>query len=76
MGQMIQFEGELIRINPSKNSIEYFSTNGRSWHHRASASLMVGTMNDLLGSGKELLVNTSKGLYYSTTKGRSWYKRS
>jgi hypothetical protein len=76
MGQMIQLEEELIRINTSKNWIEYSNNNGRSWHNRSMASLMMGTMQDLINNGKELLVTTSKGLYYSNNKGRSWHKRS
>jgi hypothetical protein len=29
----------------------------------------------LMDGGKELLAETSKGLYYSTNSGRSWVKR-
>lgn len=76
MGQMIQLDDELIRINTSKNNIEYSNNSGRSWHNRSSASSMMGTMQDLINNGKELLVTTSKGLYYSSNKGRSWHKRS
>jgi hypothetical protein len=76
MGQMIQLEEELIRINTSKNCIEYSNNNGRSWHNRSMASSMMGTMQDLIHNGKELLVTTSKGLYFSNNKGRSWHKRS
>lgn len=76
MGQMIIHQKELIRINTTKNSIEYSTTDGRSWHHRFSATPMMGTLLDLADSGKELLLSTSKGLYYSTTKGASWHKRS
>ena len=76
MGQMIQLEEELIRINTSKNCIEYSNNNVRSWHNRSMASSMMGTLQDLIHNGKELLVTTSKGLYYSNNKGRSWHKRS
>ena len=31
---------------------------------------------DLADNGKEILLTTSKGLFYSTNKGISWHKRS
>ncbi|OYU82516.1 MAG: hypothetical protein CFE24_15215 [Flavobacterium sp. BFFFF2] len=76
MGQMIIYQKELIRINTSKNSIEYSTNNGISWHNRSHASSAMGSMQDLADNGKELLVTTSKGLFYSTNKGISWHKRS
>lgn len=76
MGQMIIHQKELIRINSSKNSIEYSTNDGRSWHHRANASSSMGCLQDLADNGKELLLTTSKGLFYSTNKGASWHKRS
>ncbi len=75
MGQMIIHQKELIRINTAKNSIEYSTNDGRSWHHRANASSIMGTLQDLADNSKEILVNTSKGLFYSTNKGASWHKR-
>lgn len=75
MGQMIIHQKELIRINTAKNSIEYSTNDGRSWHHRANASSIMGTLQDLADNSKEILANTSKGLFYSTNKGASWHKR-
>ncbi len=75
MGQMINKGEELIRINPKKNNqIEYSTTNGRSWHVRYSGS-GCGDFQDLIDNGKEILANTSKGLFYSKTDGMSWHKR-
>lgn len=75
MSQMITKGDELIRICPKQsNKIEYSTTSGRSWHMRYSGSLC-GEFYDLTDAGKELLANTSKGLYYSTNNGRSWHKR-
>lgn len=76
MGQMIIHQKEIIRINSSKNSIEYSTNDGRSWHHRANASSSMGSLQDLADNGKEILLTTSKGLFYSTNKGISWHKRS
>lgn len=76
MGQMIIHQKELIRINTGKNSIEYSTNDGRSWHHRANASSSMGSLQDLVYNGKEILLTTSKGLFYSTNKGSSWHKRS
>lgn len=74
MPQMITYGGELIRINPSNNHIEYSSTQGRSWMLRYSGSSN-GNFIDLLPYGNELLAVTSKGIYYSSTAGRSWMLR-
>lgn len=76
MGQMIQHQKELIRINTSKNSIEYSANNGVSWYNRANATPTIGIMQDLSDNGKEILLTTSKGLFYSINKGISWYKRN
>ena len=76
MGQMIVYQKELIRINTSKNSIEYSTNEGRSWHHRANASSIMGSLQDVADNGKEILLTTSKGLFYSNSKGASWHKRS
>lgn len=76
MGQMIVHQREVIRINTSKNCIENSTNDGRSWHHRANASSSMGILQDLADNGKEILLTTSKGLFYSTNKGMSWHKRS
>ena len=75
MGLVINRGKELIRINPSKNTIEYSTTNGSTWHTRHSGS-SYGELSDLIDNGKEILATTSKGIYYSKTNGSTWYKRS
>lgn len=75
MGLMITRGKELIRINPAKNSVEYSNNNGCSWYLRFAATSSMGTLQDLADGGKDLLMTTSKGLYYSNTDGRNWYKR-
>ena len=72
---MISHQGELIRINTQKNSIEYSSNEGRGWHLRVKASSMMGTLQDLTDNGKEILVMTSKGLFYSKNQVKGWHKR-
>ncbi|MFK7032561.1 hypothetical protein [Flavobacterium oreochromis] len=74
MGQMVAHQGELIRINPSKNCIEYSKNDGRSWHSRSSKSSIFEFI-DLMENGNELLATTTKGTYYSKNKGASWHKR-
>jgi hypothetical protein len=75
MGQIINRGKELIRINTGKNSIEYSKNNGITWHSRYSSSSS-GIFSDLLDNGKEILANTTKGLFYSKNDGITWHKRS
>ena len=63
MPEIINNGKELLRINRTKNIIEFSRTDGRS------------TFHDLLRFGNEILACTSKGLYYSRTEGRSWVMR-
>ena len=74
MPQMIMLGSEMIRIHPAKNTIEYSTSQGRSWSTRYS-STSCGEFIDLLPYGNELLAVTSKGIYYSTSQGRSWSSR-
>jgi hypothetical protein len=76
MGQMLSHKQELIRINTKKNSIEYSNNNGLSWHHRFTGTVMMGVLQDIMDNGEEILLTTTKGIYYSKTKGSSWHKRS
>ena len=66
--------GELIRINPSNNSIESSGNGGRSWIPRCT-NTSYGTFRDLLLVGREILAATSRGLYVSTNSGRSFSPR-
>ena len=74
MAQMIIYGNELIRINTQKNSIEYSTNDGRSWHSRYTGNI-AGTFIDLLDFGSEIIACSSKGIYYSTNKGLSWHSR-
>ena len=66
----------LLPIRDQSTSIDFeFSTNdGRTWNSRYSGSLC-GDFVDLTDNGKEILAQTSKGLYYSSNEGRTWNKR-
>ena len=66
--------GELIRINPSNNSIESSGNGGRSWIPRCT-NTSYGIFRDLLLVGREILAATSRGLYVSTNSGRSFSPR-
>ena len=76
MAQMIHYEKELIRINPTNSQRLDYSTNaGRTWIMRCNAT-NVGNFQDLNPNGKEILATTTKGLYYSKNEGRTWMKRN
>lgn len=75
MSQMLNYGSELIRINPSKECIEYSTNEGKSWHSRFRFSPSTGEFIDLCDNGSELLAITSIGLYYSTNRGQSWHQR-
>ncbi len=76
MGQMINRGKEIIRISPKQqNKLEYSTNDGRTWNTRYSGS-SYGDFQDLTDNGKEILGQTTKGLYNSTNDGRTWNKRS
>lgn len=66
--------GELIRINPSNNTIEVSANGGRSWSPRCT-NASYGTFRDLLLVGREFLAATSRGLFVSTNAARSFSPR-
>lgn len=68
-------KGELLRINPSNNTIESSQNGGRSWVTRCPDSRSCGTFRDLLPYGREILAVTSKGIYVSTNAARSFSPR-
>ena len=74
MPKMITLGSELIRINPAKNTIDYSTNGGRFWVSRCTSS-SYGEFLSLTDGGKEILAQTSKGLYYSTNGGRFWVRR-
>ena len=74
MPQMIMLGSEMLRINPAKKTVEYSTSQGRSWSSRYTSS-SCGEFIDLLPYENELLAVTSKGVYYSTSQGRSWSSR-
>ena len=67
-------KGELLRINPSNNTIEVSTNGGRSWIPRCT-NTSYGTFRDLLPVGREILAATSRGLYVSTNAARSFSPR-
>ena len=67
-------KGELLRINPSNNTIEVSTNGGRSWSPRCT-NTSYGTFRDLLPVGREILAVTSRGLYVSTNSARSFSPR-
>ena len=67
-------KGELIRINPSNNTIEVSTNEGRSWSPRCT-NASYGTFRDLLPVGREILATTSRGLFVSTNAARSFSPR-
>ncbi len=74
MPQIITYGAELIRINTSKNKIEYSTNKGATWNSRYSGS-SVGTFIDLIEYGIEIIACTAKGFYYSSNKGATWNSR-
>ena len=74
MPQMIKRGNELIRINTQKNILEFSTSDGRNWSSRFTGG-MCGTFYDLMDNNKEILAQTSKGLWFSTSEGRNWNKR-
>ncbi len=76
MAQMINRGKELIRISPkTATKLESSTNDGRIWIQRFSGS-SCGDFHDLTDNGREILAQTSKGLYYSTNEGRTWIKRN
>ena len=75
MPKMISSGGELIRINPSNNHVEFSRNRGVSWMTRCSSS-GYGVFKDLLEYDGALYSCTDKGVYYSTNRGVSWLCRS
>ena len=67
-------KGELLRINPSNNTIEVSTNGGRSWSPRCT-NASYGTFRDLLLVDREILAATSRGLYVSTNAARSFSPR-
>ena len=76
MGMMIKRGNEIIRINPTnRQKLEVSSNGGSFWTTRFSGS-QVGDFLDLTDNGKEILAQTTKGLYVSTNGGSFWSKRN
>lgn len=67
-------KGELLRINPSNNTIEVSTNEGRSWSPRCT-NASYGSFRDLLLVGREILAATSRGLFVSTNSARSFSPR-
>ena len=71
---MVNTGKELIQINTSKNTIEYSTTQGRTWIPCFTGT-SCGTFKDLLLFDGGLIAATSKGIYFSSNGGRSWIPR-
>lgn len=74
MGQMINHQNELIKIEIGKNKILASKDGGKTWNTRHSNG-NYGIFQDLTDNGTEIIATTSKGLYYSKNKGQTWNKR-
>lgn len=73
---MINTGKELIRISQKKaTNLEVSTNDGRTWNVRSNSSTY-GDFIDLTDNGKELLAQTTKGLYFSKNDGRTWSRRS
>lgn len=73
--QSINTGNELLRVNTTKNTIEFSQNSGRSWMPRCSDSTSYGSFISLLLYGREIFACTSKGLYASQNQGRSFSPR-
>ena len=67
-------KGELLRINPSNNTIEVSTNGGRSRSPRCT-NTSYGTFRDLLPVGREILAATSRGIFVSSNAARSFSPR-
>ena len=74
MPQLITFNNELIRINPSNNHIEFSTNRGVTWISRYSGSCC-GKFRDLVPYNGKIFSITDRGVYYSSNKGVSWISR-
>jgi hypothetical protein len=68
---------ELIRICVENNlKLEYSKDAGANWSNRYMGNpTLPGNFKDLSVSGKDLMGETDKGLFYSKNNGKSWYKK-
>ena len=74
---MINLGKELLRISPKDaRKLEYSTNDGHTWITRCSSSSSTGEFVELMDNGKELLAQTTKGLFFSRNDGRTWTKRS
>ena len=70
MAQLLQYGVEMLRINPSNNSIER-SRDGRNWTRRYSGRTY-GTFHDLCLVGSDIYAATEKGVVCSSDGGLNW----
>lgn len=74
MPKMIQYGSKLLRINTENNSIEYSTNDGRTWTMSYKSS--IGELNCFIVYGKEVIIATSRGIYYSTSPvANGWSSR-
>ncbi len=73
---MIQCREGLLRVCPTnKSKLEISRNNGSLWMLHYPGNSIVGEFIELMDGGNELLAQTTKGLFYSISDGKSWIKR-
>ena len=73
---MIQHGGKLIRISPRNDEhLEFSSDGGRNWNSLFTSS-MCGSFRDLSSDGSTIYATTNRGLYFSTSNGHNWNRKS
>ena len=75
MSLMAMAGSEMIRYNPSSNSIESSTNRGMTWFKRVSCSGM-GRIRALVSHKGELVLCSDQGIYFSSNKGLTWFKRN
>ena len=71
MSKTVTHKGILVRINPDKNTIEHSRNKGTSWIVRCSLTNK-GTAMSLTDLGEELMMETTNGIYISSSEGVTW----
>ena len=75
MSLMAMCGSEMVRYNPSSNTIESSSNRGMTWFKRVSCSGM-GRIRSLVSHKGELVLCSNQGIYFSKNKGITWFKRN
>ena len=73
MSLMVLNGQEMVRYNPTANTIEY-SNRGTTWFKRCNCSGM-GTIRALTMHKGEILLCSDRGVYFSKNGGCTWFMR-